>query len=159
MFLTSVPEIEELRFEFNPVQAQLIPPHVTLCREDEINDWCSLERRIKEVLPVQITLGFGCPIRDGNLVLLPAVSGTEDFDELRNRLLGSHLMEPRKQSPHITLIHPRNGVCTDAIYAQIVRRIQPFSWTFRHISLIEQTAGGPWLRIAHLGAIQKSQDS
>ena len=152
MFLTSVPDIEDLRCEFNPVQAKLIPAHVTLCREDEVDDWGGLERRIQEMLPIQITLGFGCPIRDGNLVLLPAVSGTEYFDEFRNSLLGNQLVKPRKQSPHITLIHPRNGVCTSAIFDQIAGRIQPFSWTFRHVSLIEQTDGGPWVRFAHLGA-------
>ncbi len=150
MFLSDVPDIEQMRGKFNPAQAKLIPAHVTLCREDEIDDWSALERRINELLPIQVTLEFGCPIRDGNLVWLPAVSGVEKFDELRNNLFNCQHISPRKQSPHITMVHPRNGICTDAIYDEIVSRIRPFTWTFREISLIEQTAGGPWVRFAHL---------
>ncbi len=38
LFLQEVPLIEELRWKFNPSQAALIPPHVTLIREDEVLD-------------------------------------------------------------------------------------------------------------------------
>jgi hypothetical protein len=39
MFLTDQFQIEALRSRHNPVQARLIPAHVTLCREDEVTDW------------------------------------------------------------------------------------------------------------------------
>ncbi len=83
MYLTDVPVIEDLRHRFNPVQARLIPAHVTLCREDEVSDWRAFEHRLKEVCPIHVTLEFGRPVRDGHLVLIPAISGIETFDALR----------------------------------------------------------------------------
>ena len=151
MYLSNVPEIEDLRMRLNPVQAQLIPAHVTLCREDEVDDWSVLEARIHDLLPIRITLGFGRPVRDGDFVFLQAESGCEPFDDLRNRLVGDGIQKPRKQTPHVTIIHPRNGTCTDAVFEEIFQRIQPFTVTLCEISLIEQTNGGPWKRFASLG--------
>ena len=151
MYLSDVPEIEDLRIRFNPVQAQLIPAHVTLVREDEVHDWSVFETRIQEQLPIRLTLGFGCAVRDENLVFLPAVLGVEQFDDLRHRLLSDGIKRPRNQTPHVTIIHPRNGTCTDAAFEEIAQRLQPFTTTLSEISLIEQTNGGPWVRLAHLG--------
>jgi 2'-5' RNA ligase len=144
LYLSGFPEIEALRREFNPVQAQLIPAHVTLCREDEVDDWEAIAKRIVALRPVSVTLRFGGPVRDGNLVLLPTVGLTESFDQLRFDLLSKQGAAPRKHLPHITMIHPRNGVCTDAIFEEIAARILPFTATFREISLIEQRDGGVW---------------
>jgi 2'-5' RNA ligase len=150
-YLSDVPEIEDLRIRFNPVQAQFIPAHVTLCREDEVDDWSVLESRIQARIPIALTLGFRCPVREGNLVFLPAVSGVGEFDDLRNQLLSDGIKRPRKQTPHITIIHSRNGSCTDAVFDEIGQRLHPFTITLREISLIEQTGGGPWVRLAHFG--------
>ncbi len=49
--------------------------------------------------------------------------------------------------PHVTIIHPRNGVCTDNAFAEIQRMLPPFQWTFSEISLIEQINGGPWKKL------------
>jgi 2'-5' RNA ligase len=151
MYLHQANEIEELRLRFNPIQARLIPAHVTLCREDEIADWQQLAERINRVMPIRVTIGFGCPVREGNLVMLPAVSGVEQFDQLREELIADGSKKPRKQSPHITIIHPRNGTCTDVAFAEISNRLQPFEWTFQSINLIEQTDGGPWKTLAKFG--------
>jgi hypothetical protein len=151
MYLYNMHGIEELRCRFNPAQSRLIPAHVTLCREDEVNDWSALQKRIDETLPIHLTLGFGSPVRDGNLVLLPAISGIEQFDDLRHRLHIGGLNGPRRHDPHITIIHPRNGKCTDAVFREISERIQPFTKTFHRISLIKQSDGGPWVRLAELG--------
>ena len=149
MYITNVSQLEMLRTQFNPIQARLIPAHVTLCREDEVADWKDLESRIQAALPIGITLNFGSAVRDGNLVYLPVVSGVEEFDSLRHRLLGQEGTTPRKQTPHITIIHPRNGICTDDAFAEISARLQSFTVTLREISLIEQTNGGPWRKLAH----------
>lgn len=156
MYLPDVAEIEELRLRYNPLQARLIPAHVTLCREDEVDDWLVVQTRIKRLLPIQMTIGFGRAVRHGDLVYLPAVSGIEQFDQLRIQLLAPGFKKVRSQSPHVTIIHPRNGRCTDDIYGEIVERLQPFSWTFREISLIEQTNGGPWAPIAQFGSSKSS---
>ncbi len=81
---------------------------------------------------------FGAPIRHENSVLLPLVQGRTAYAALRRMLLLDGDTEPRPMDAHVTIIHPRNGLCTDEIFAQIERRLQPFTWTFRQISLIEQ---------------------
>lgn len=144
MYLSGQQAIEDLRMQFNPSQACLIPAHVTLCREDEVKDWSLFESRVLEIGCIGITIDFGMPIRDGNFVYLPAISVTDPFDDLRVKLLKNGTDVPRKQMPHITLIHPRNGCCTDVAFAAISRQIEPFSWTFREILMIEQIDGGPW---------------
>ncbi len=153
LFLPNAQSIETLRDKFNPLQARLIPAHVTLCREDEVDDWSAFQRIVEQQLPIEIELGFGAPIRDGNLVLIPAISGIERFDEVRRRLLGG---KPRKQDPHITIIHPRNGICSEEALEVIEATLRPFTAIFREVSLIEQTNGGPWTRFACLG---KGEDS
>jgi 2'-5' RNA ligase len=151
MYLPDVNGIEDLRIRFNPLQAQLIPAHVTLCREDEVDDWMALQTRIQAQLPIALTLSFGPPVRDGNLAFLPATEGIEHIDDLRHRLLDNGIMRPRKQTPHVTIIHPRNERCTDAVLEEISQRLQPFTLTLREVSLIEQTKGGRWVRLAHFG--------
>lgn len=151
MFLSGIPEVEQMRSQFNPVQAQLIPAHITLCREDEVNDWKALEYRIRQILPFELVLSFGRPIRDENFVYLPVESGIAAFDELRRLLLSNGPDVPRKHMPHMTIVHPRNGACCDATFDEIAKQIQPFTFTFREVHLIEQTNGGPWVTFAHPG--------
>ena len=148
LYLDDASIVEGLRNRFNPAQAALIPAHITLCREDEVSDWPALEDRIRALVPIALTLEFGLPVRDGNLVYIPVVGSTESFDRLRHDLLAADGKSPRKQWPHITLIHPRNGLCTDEIYDQIVKTITPFTAMLREISLIEQHDGGVWHRFA-----------
>jgi 2'-5' RNA ligase len=136
--------VEWIRSHFNPLQFGLIRAHVTLCREDEVGDWDELSSRLTRLGTVEVELTFGKPVRDRNLVHLPAVGSTESFDTLRDALLAVGGSRPRKHDPHITLIHPRNGTCSDAAFEEIARRCEPFSTTFRAVSLIEQVDGGAW---------------
>ncbi len=151
LFLSGFPEIEEFRHRFNPAQAALIPAHVTLCREDEVEDWSALQDRIRAVGPIDITIEFGIPIRQEHFVYLPVVESTVRFENLRLALLGTPTQSPRLHLPHLTIIHPRNGVCTDAIFQELLRHFVPFSASFCEISLIEQRDGGPWSRFACFG--------
>lgn len=162
LFLASCPVIEEVRHRFNPAQSRLIPPHLTLCREDEVSDWSELANRIAKMSPIALAMAFGNPERDENFVYLPIIDGEEQFDALRYQLLcnvdvadadGEHAQRdpvaggkwmPRKQTPHLTLIHPRNGICTDSIFDEICRSISPFKIVLTEIVIIEQTDGGPW---------------
>ena len=148
LYLTDLPHVESLRLRHNPAQARLIPAHVTLCREDEVSDWDAFHARLESLCPFQITLEFGNPIKDDNFVFLPIRSGIDDFHEFRRAVL---LMEPRKHNPHVTIIHPRNGTCTNDIFAQIVASIPPIQFTFREVMLIEQENGGIWNLVARVG--------
>ena len=136
--------VDSLRSRFNPVQFDLIEAHVTLCREDEVLDWNALSSRLSDVGAIEVALTFGRPVRDQNLVYLPAIGSVEHFDALRNSLLSTEDSRPRKHDPHITLIHPRNGICTDSMFEEIASQMVPFSTTFRRVALIEQYDGGKW---------------
>lgn len=149
LYLREVPHIEALRLRHNPLQARLIPAHVTLCREDEVSDWGVLRGRLESLCPLELVLEFGPPLRDDNFVYLPVLSGLEQFHGLRRDLLDQ---EPRTQTPHLTLIHPRNGTCTDEVFAEIAASISPFPATFREVKIIEQRDAGVWRVVARVGA-------
>jgi hypothetical protein len=136
--------IDRLRLAYNPVQHGLIRAHVTLCREDEVGDWDEVTRRLRTSAPIAVTLAFGAPVRDGNLVYLPGVGSTASFDQLRTTLLSRPGAVVRKHEPHITLIHPRNGACSEGVFAAIVDSCVPFTATFREVTLITQINGGVW---------------
>lgn len=139
LFLHGHEAISAIRLEFNPIQAALIEPHVTLIREDEVADWPALARRITDSVQDKVPIRFGRPRRDGDLVFVPS-DDQSDFDDLRARLLDA----PRTHDAHITLVHPRNGRCSDAGFAAIRARLGPFEWTFGEIAFIEQNAGARW---------------
>lgn len=141
-------QVESLRFRHNPTQARLIPAHVTLCREEEVTDWDALRARLESLCPFEITLEFGVPVRDHDFVFLPIREGLDDFHEFRCAIL---MKEARKQTPHVTIIHPRNGTCTYQVFADISATISPFQYTFREVTLIEQENGGVWNVISRIG--------
>ena len=136
--------IESLRSRFNRVQFELIRAHVTLCREDEVSDWDKFASRLSDLGSIEVTLSFGVPVRDDNLVYLPATGSTDSYDALRRSLLSTRNSVPRKHDPHITIIHPRNGICSDSVFDEISSQLKPFTTSFRCVTLIEQIDGGPW---------------
>lgn len=139
--------VEKIRAAFNPVQFKLIPAHITLRREDEIEP---LEpvignlrfTRLSE--PLRIEFGPVERFGDGKGVLLPGKAENPGFDELRKALLNGIIAFPRKHHPHITLMHPRNSTCTDEIFEGIKGYNLPAVLSFDTICLIEQEEGGPW---------------
>ena len=143
--------VEALRSRFNPVQFGLIRAHVTLCREDEASDWDSVVSWLREIGAVEVALSFGKPMREGNLVYLPALGGMSSFDALRKLLLAPNGAPPRVHSPYITLIHPRNGTCSDSDFAELAGACEPFSATFRNVTLIEQVDSLSWRDVATSG--------
>lgn len=141
-----VASIEAIRQSVNPVQYALIKSHVTLCREDELEPLGRVLRSLQQLNHPPITIGFGPAIRfaEGKGVLLPAIEGNEGFMQLRRLVLQGVTDNPRVHEAHITLLHPRNATCTDAIFAQIQQASLPQQIQFDTISLIEQVNGAPW---------------
>ncbi len=138
--------IEQVRQEFNPKQFELIKSHVTLCREDEIQNLDQIISNLLYLTQEEIIIEFKKATRfdNGKGVFLPATTNNESFQELRKQvLLGLH-NNLRKQEPHITLMHPRNSTCTDEIFQQIEKIVLPTHLIFKSISLIEQEDGGKW---------------
>jgi hypothetical protein len=137
--------IEAIRSRYNPVQRALIDSHVTLCREDELADLDRVLQNLQHCVPM-VTIGFGMALRSegGKGVLLPAMAGQDDFQRLRETILAGVVNTPRRLEAHITLMHPRNATCTDAIFEEIRAYALPAQITFNTVSLIEQVDGGPW---------------
>lgn len=138
--------IERIRQKFNPLQYRLIRAHVTLCREDEIESFDNvLYNLTSQVLP-KISICFGKVTRfsEGNGVLLPVNDNLHSFRTLRSQVLYGIIEAPRNHEPHITLMHPRNSICTDEIFQQIIKINLPTIITFGKVSLIEQVEQEPW---------------
>lgn len=138
--------IEHLRQTFNPEQYALIPAHVTLCREDELEQIEQIIQRIPVLELANVTVDFGQVARfsDGKGVMIPASGDNAPFQALRAQILQGFIEKPRRHEPHITLMHPRNSTCTDAIFEQIQKCHLPERITFRSISLIQQEMGQEW---------------
>lgn len=138
--------IEKIREKFNPEQRRLIAAHVTLCREDEIENLDSILNNLLQLAAEPVSIQFGPVTRfhDGKGLLIPARGNNEAFDLLRLQILAGTNTKIRKHDPHITLMHPRNSTCTDEIFNQVRKIELPGSFTFDSIALIEQVNGGKW---------------
>lgn len=143
--------IEQIRAEFNPVQFLLIPAHVTLCRENEIEPLEGLIsnlRSIKWSKALKIEFDEIQRFANGKGVLMPAKSHNPGFDKLRAMVLKGLDHPPGKHQAHITLMHPRNSTCTDPVFKRLQQFKLPAELYFDKISLIEQTNGSKWSVIA-----------
>jgi len=143
-------EIEKIRKTFNPEQYLLIKSHITLCREDEIEALEKVRTNLEQLNFHNFSIDFGKVVRfsDEKGVLIPAIGNCEAFHQLRKRLLAGIIEKPRMHEPHITLMHPRNSACTEAIFQEITTFKLPETITFNKISLIEQIPGEPWKVLA-----------
>lgn len=142
-------EIENIRMRFNPAQYELIKSHVTLCRADEIEDLSAVLKNLQQRRYPGISLWLDQAERsnNGKGVLIPVWSDNDQFQKLRSAIFQGVHMEERRPSPHITLMHPRNSVCTDDIFKIIQGTTFPPKLTFTTISFIEQIDGGSWKTI------------
>lgn len=142
--------IEKIRKQFNPRQYKLIQSHVTLCRDEELDNYEALLQNLQHLYFPAVVLGFGNAIRfsDGNGVLLPVTAGLSQFQSLRKAVLQNIVATVKKLQPHITLMHPRNSTCTDEMFEQIQKSALPQNIAFRTVSLIEQVAGNKWNTLA-----------
>ena len=137
--------LEAIRRVVDPVQAALIPAHVTLCRDEELARLSpdDVAARLAAAGEPSLTLAFGAAERfGGHGIVLPCVAGRAHFHSLRARILGDP--SPREHAPHLTLAHPRNpkaaGNDLSAAHALPV----PLVVTFTNVRWIEQDEGGPW---------------
>jgi len=98
-------EIEKVREKFNIDQFKLIKTHITLCREDELEQFEKVIINLNKLDFKSFFLKIGKPIlfSNDNGVLLPIIGNTETFIALRNKILNGIIENPRNQEPHITL--------------------------------------------------------
>lgn len=138
--------IEAIRRQFNPTQYLLIKSHVTLCRENELENVGSVIANLKNLKSNPLAIQFDGAKRfsNGQGVLLPARGENPDFQSLRRQVLMGANHGDNNPQPHITLMHPRNSLCDDITFASIQKYDLPKSIVFNKISLIEQIEGGKW---------------
>lgn len=135
--------IEAIRKIVDPIQSNLIPAHVTLCREDELHDLAATKARLAHIPLKPITLRFGKPeIFSRHGLLLNCIDGADEFRSLREYLLASKNIS--NQSPHITLAHPRNPKSSGNLLFNTSRLPEIIEITFSTIYLIEQARNEPW---------------
>ncbi len=139
-------EIENIRKRFNPKQYHLIESHVTLCREDEIENISIVLANLQKLDSSKISIQFGQVTRfdNGKGVFISTTGNNEEFHQLRLKILTGLNITVRRHEPHITLMHPKNSICTDEIFEAIQRICLPISLSLETISLIEQINGGQW---------------
>lgn len=137
--------IEKVREKYNPEQFRLIAAHVTLCREDEIENIERVIQNLEKLKENVISIDFGGIVRfsEGKGVLLPAFID-DSFQKLRKKVLEGVIQNPRFHQPHITLMHPRNSTCTDTIFEELRAMKFPSKLSFNKICLIEQEIGKKW---------------
>lgn len=137
--------LESVRRVLDPVQASLIPAHVTLCREDELVgvDEDALRSRIAAAPLRQLVLDFGAPEPfSGHGILLPCVAGEPEFQQVRRWILASASV--RRLAPHITLAHPRNPKAVGNDLQNAAALAGGTSATFEIVHRIEQVGSAPW---------------
>ena len=137
--------LEAVRRLLDPVQFSLIPAHVTLCRESELNDLSSVSLASRFASPEAkpITLRFGRPEPfSEHGVLLPCVAGMHEFHALRRWALGTSSI--KHQEPHITLAHPRNPRAPNNSLSNSAALPIGLAITFTSVCLIRQEGSAPW---------------
>jgi hypothetical protein len=139
--------LDALRRQLDPIQAALIPAHVTLCREDELAGGIGvgdLTEGLHDAAPV--TLRFGPPERFGDHgILLPCIAGQDGFDALRRRVL--RRSDVRHQAAHITLAHPRNPK-SSGNQLPLGDLVTGCVLTLNDLRWIRQTGRQPWQTLA-----------
>lgn len=140
-------EIEAVRRIVDPLQFQLVPAHVTLCREDELSGFPALKERLVQLSLPPLALYFAQAQRfHGHGLLLPCTHGAGEFRRLRETVLGTS--DIRDQTAHITLAHPRNPQATCNIVGMILPFAAGIGVRFESVNLIEQVDDGPWRVLA-----------
>lgn len=138
-------DLEAVRRLLDPVQASLIPAHVTLCREDELAtvELAALQSRLAAEQATALVLRFGPPESfAGHGVLMPCIAGEAEFHSLRQWILGSRSVARR--APHLTLAHPRNSRAPSNFLANACSLSGGRTVKFAAVHRIEQEGSAAW---------------
>jgi 2'-5' RNA ligase len=137
--------LEAARRLLDPIQARLIPVHVTLCREDKLSnlEFAAVRSRLAAAEAAPVTLKFGnAELFQEHGVLLPCVDGESEFQALRQWALGTDAIS--HQAPHITLAHPRNPKSPNNNALNVATLPSNLTITFASACVIQQEDAQPW---------------
>lgn len=143
---TEAKQIEAIRDKFNPLQKMLIKCHVTICKENEIQELDRVIENLEHLEQPSFDIQFGQStlFNNGKGILLPSIGDNFEFNSLRKMILSGTQNNLQVQIPHITLMHPRNSSCSNLDFETIKIILFPSKFNFKTISLIEQIDGEPW---------------
>jgi len=144
--------VDVVRQWLDPKQSAKIAAHVTLCREAEIANWPTIQSTLSSLNTIDVKLVFDKPIRlEDGCIMLPTQGSTASYDELRQKILGQLY---KVQTPHITLLHPRNSTGRNDDLASLSTYPLPTTVHFTAISVIEQIEAGTWNTVECFGVRQ-----
>lgn len=134
--------IERVRAKWNPEQYELINAHITLVRDERVEDFASIVERVKKLkFPCfQVKLGAIERFCEGKGVFIPVLDPEMHLLEIRKRLK----LDGTDFDPHITIMHPRNATCTDEIFKSLLEVTFPSQLSVNNVSVIKQTNGSKW---------------
>ncbi len=101
--------VDFVRSRIDPIQFKLIPAHITLCYDDEVDNWDILVNRLENTTQKKFSISFAKPklfVEGG--YYLPYVGEANQYFELREYLLGNSEKRRINVKPHITILHPKN---------------------------------------------------
>ncbi|MBK7345478.1 MAG: hypothetical protein IPI98_00805 [Chitinophagaceae bacterium] len=86
---TEAKQIEAIRDKYNPLQKKLIKCHVTICRENEIQDLDKVIENLENLEQPPFNIQFGLPtlFNNGKGILLPSIGDNLEFNVLRKMIL------------------------------------------------------------------------
>ena len=138
----SLDRLERIRKLVDPTQAALIPAHVTLCRDEEVQllSPSLIGSRLETQPPILIEFDIVKQV-GGHGLILRSTDSHDGFKRLRRRVLGP---DSKRSDAHITLAHPRNprakGNTLDAVDIAL-----PISVSFdKAVLIVQDTTDTPW---------------
>ena len=108
-----------------------------------MDNWQDLAQRLTDLKSFELSLSFSKLVHEGNLVYAKP-DEPNGFQHLRALLLAREGFAPRIHDPHITLVHPRNGVADGKLFEQIRGCFKPFVCSLPVVTFIEQNGVEPW---------------
>ena len=137
--------LDALRARADPVQHALIAAHVTLVRDEDVADWDVVRARLARLEPLPLELELGPPVElEGGALALAARGPCAAFEALRAAFLAGQPGAARAQTPHLTLLHPRNRAHWGLTPAEVRALPLPTRVTLAAPVLIEQEPGQAW---------------
>lgn len=106
--------IDRVRQRVDPVQFARISAHVTLCYDDEVQDWNYVADCLDAFAPEAIQFSFAVEgarsfAAEGKGIYLGITEQSGFYALARARLLATSSSARKQVQPHVTLLHPRNA--------------------------------------------------
>ena len=134
--------LEHIRQLVDPTQAALIPAHVTLCRDEEVQFLSPslIGSRLETQPPILIEFRTVEQV-DGHGLILRITDSQDGFQRLRRCVLGP---DAKRSDAHITLAHPRNPKVNGNRLGAVDIAL-PVSVLFdKAVLIVQDTMDTPW---------------